>query len=199
MKRLQERIDKNFIFQIVEDDSSTMMSVEAVTDTWEKCFAYDLPVNDSYGLRSAQLGALFSIKSHWTVSNESATIVMPTGTGKTETMIATIVSERIDRTIIIVPSNFLRKQTVEKILKFGILQDIGVINSKAQKPCVASLNKTPTELSDLQSILNKSNVIVTTMSLIYRFSDDYLNAICESCKMLIVDEYDIIGLSREAA
>lgn len=37
------------------------------------------------GFRSAQLGAIFAIKSYWTVSNESATIVMPTGTGKTET------------------------------------------------------------------------------------------------------------------
>ena len=51
------------------------------------------------------------IKVRWTVSNESSTIAMPTGTGKTETMIATVVSERIDRTLIIVPSNLLRKQS----------------------------------------------------------------------------------------
>jgi len=63
----------------------------------EKMLYYTM---DSSGLRSAQLGALFSIKSHWTVSDEPATIVMPTGTGKTETMIATVVSEKIKQMLI---------------------------------------------------------------------------------------------------
>lgn len=46
------------------------------------------------GLRQAKLGAVFAIRAHWIVSKKAATVVMPTGTGKTETMITTIVAEQ---------------------------------------------------------------------------------------------------------
>ena len=39
------------------------------------------------------------IKSHFTVCNDAVTVVMPTGTGKTETMLAYIVSEKIEKTL----------------------------------------------------------------------------------------------------
>ena len=50
-------------------------------------------------LRKPQIGALYAIKSHFTVSNDEATIVMPTGTGKTETMLSYIVSEKIEKVL----------------------------------------------------------------------------------------------------
>ena len=124
MKKARVTIDRNSIFQMVQDDVTELTPVEQVIDSWQNCFSYKSPGPDSQGLRPAQLGALFSIKAHWTVSNEPATIVMPTGTGKTETMIATVVSEQINRTLIIVPSNLLRKQTVEKFMSFGVLQEL---------------------------------------------------------------------------
>ncbi|MBN7785280.1 DEAD/DEAH box helicase family protein [Ponticoccus gilvus] len=40
------------------------------------------------GLRPPQVGAIHAALAHWSVSNNPATIVMPTGTGKTETMLA---------------------------------------------------------------------------------------------------------------
>lgn len=40
------------------------------------------------GLRRAQVGALHATLAHWTVSDAPATVVMPTGTGKTEVMVA---------------------------------------------------------------------------------------------------------------
>jgi hypothetical protein len=45
---------------------------------------------DNEGLRPPQLGALFAIGSHWSLYKSPATVVMPTGTGKTETMLATL-------------------------------------------------------------------------------------------------------------
>lgn len=199
MKKARVTIDRNSIFQMVQDDATDLTPVEQVIDSWRNCFLYKFSESNSQGLRPAQLGALFSIKAHWTVSNEPATVVMPTGTGKTETMIATVVSEQIDRTLIIVPSNLLRKQTVEKFLAFGVLQELGVIDSMAKKPSVASLVTTPKELSGLQTIIDNSNVIVTTMSLIQRFSDEYMNAICASCKTLIVDEAHHIAANTWAS
>ena len=36
------------------------------------------------GLRSPQIGAVYAVLSHWEISSDPATVVMPTGTGKTE-------------------------------------------------------------------------------------------------------------------
>lgn len=52
------------------------------------------------GLRTAQLGAVFAFRVHWTVSDSPATIVMPTGTGKTEILITKIVAEQRNRVFI---------------------------------------------------------------------------------------------------
>ena len=181
-------VGSNKIMQMQADPEAELLEISDILPSWKNALTFVAPENNSSGLRPAQLGALFSIKAHWIVSNEPATIVMPTGTGKTETMIATVVSEMIDRTLIIVPSNLLRKQTAEKFLTFGILQDIGVINHETLTPTVSTLLTTPKELSDLKEIFAKSNVVVTTMSLLQRFSDEYLAAISESCNTLIVDE-----------
>ena len=42
------------------------------------------PAQNRKGLRLPQIGAIHAIHAHWSVSHEPATIVMPTGTGKTE-------------------------------------------------------------------------------------------------------------------
>lgn len=181
-------VGNNRIVQIKSPLGTELLEIDDILSSWKNVFSFSAQNTDTPGLRPAQLGALFSIKSHWIVSNEPATVVMPTGTGKTETMIATVVSEMIGRTFIIVPSNLLRKQTAEKFMTFGVLQNIGVIEDTALKPTVTTLLKTPKELSDLREIIDKSNIIVTTMSLLSRFSDDYLAAISETCDTLIVDE-----------
>ncbi len=188
MKKLEIKIGNNCIFQIVDDNTSDLLPVGYVKKSWKNSFIFKKEENCSNGLRAAQLGAIYSIKAHWTVSNKPATIVMPTGTGKTETMIATVVSEGIDRTLIIVPSDLLRKQTADKFMKFGILQSIGVVSPNALSPSVACLKKTPKELTDLQNIINKSNIIVTTASLIRLFPDEYIRALADGCDALIVDE-----------
>ena len=188
MKILEYRVGKNRIKQIVPNTSTGLISVNDVAHSWESTLSLHTGSDNKPGLRTPQLGALFAIKAHWTVSNEPATIVMPTGTGKTETMIATVVSEQLDRTIIVVPNSLLRKQTADKFLNFGILQTIGVVNQNALPPSVTLLESVPRQLSDLQELLSKSNVIVTTMSLLQRFSESYLTALCDICDVLIIDE-----------
>ena len=79
-------------------------------------------------------GALSAIRSHWVVSNEPATIVLPTGTGKSETIFSTIVSERIAATLIVVPSNLLREQLFDQVKHLGILPKISVVSDQAIFP-----------------------------------------------------------------
>lgn len=110
------------------------------------------------------------------------------GTGKTETMISTIISESCEKTLIIVPSNLLRKQITEKCISFGILKKLEVVKTKAINPAVAMLSTTPLSIEELRNIIEKSNIIITTMSLINVFPSEYIDLCCELCSELIIDE-----------
>lgn len=186
MNELTYKLDKNKLKQMVNDGEKEFSSAEIVVDSWKN--AFNINQDKTKGLRSPQIGALFATKAHWTVSRESATVVMPTGTGKTETMIATLVSEQIKRTLVIVPSDLLRKQTVKKFLTLGILPEKGIITPDARMPAVAVLNSTPKTESDLSELINRANVVVSTVTLLQRFSDAMLNILAEACDLLVVDE-----------
>lgn len=154
---------------------------------------FDLPESKNAGdagFRSAQLGAIYAIKSHWTVSSSAATVVMPTGTGKTEVMIATVVSECRAKTCIVVPSNLLRTQTLKRFCTLGKLREIGAICESFLNPIVGCLISSPKDIAELQELLNKSNLIVTTMSLLNSsfFKDQYIRLLASTCNTLIIDE-----------
>lgn len=134
------------------------------------------------------MGAIFSIRAHWTVSSEPATVVMPTGTGKTETMITTIVSEQCKKVFILVPTDLLRTQTAKNCASLGILKDIKVIDSAAKLPCVLCLKSRPKSVEDLSNLLSNVNIIVSTASLISRFNDAFMKTLSKSCDTFIADE-----------
>jgi hypothetical protein len=52
------------------------------------------------GLRPPQVGSLHALAAHWTVDQSSALIVLPTGTGKTEVMIASLLMRRSKRLLV---------------------------------------------------------------------------------------------------
>jgi hypothetical protein len=112
----------------------------AVRASWIDRFAFraerwdgDTPVEA--GLRSPQIGALHALLAHWTVTVEPATIVMPTGTGKTETMLAMLIATRPERLLVVVPTDPLREQVAEKFLGLGVLPSVG---SAARLGCALS-------------------------------------------------------------
>lgn len=167
-------------------------SVDDVLLSWnEKQFNYpESNIETEPGFRSAQLGALFAIKAHWTVLETPATIVMPTGTGKTEVMIATVVSGKCKKSLIIVPSNLLRKQTVNRFCTLEKLREIRAIPDSFENPVVATLLASPKDKSELEELIDKSNVVITTMSLLsnHRFDNSYLSMLAAKCDTLIIDE-----------
>ncbi|MDR2043655.1 MAG: DEAD/DEAH box helicase family protein [Clostridium sp.] len=167
-------------------------SVDDALLSWnENQFNYpESNIETEPGFRSAQLGALFAIKAHWTVLETPATIVMPTGTGKTEVMIATVVSGKCNKSLIIVPSNLLRKQTVNRFCTLEKLREIGAITDSFKNPVVATLLTSPKDKIELEELIDKSNVIITTMSLLsnHRFDDSYPSMLAAKCDTLIIDE-----------
>ena len=170
---------------------SELFSAEKICNSWKT----DIHKEDEKrnGLRLPQFGALASICAHWTVSNDAATIVMPTGTGKTETMISTIVSQKIKRTIIIVPSDLLRKQTVEKVTSFGVLGKLGIVLCESIVPTTVLFRSLPKSEEEIDDLLYESNVVVMTMSIANKLSETYLNKLVEFADALIVDEAHHLG------
>jgi len=85
---------------------------QVVLDSWRGAFAYveEDQEHEIVGLRPPQTGAVHAVHSHWSVSDAPATIVMPTGTGKTETMLSVLVSAICSRVLVVVPTDPLRTQ-----------------------------------------------------------------------------------------
>lgn len=125
--------------------------------------------NSGESLRPAQTGAIYSLLSHWSLTNDVATIVLPTGTGKTETMLAATLADKADKTLVIVPTIDLKNQITEKFSSWGILRELGVIPEATVNPTVLSLGRT---LDDAcVDSLKRADVVITTPALIARADD----------------------------
>lgn len=142
------------------------------------------------GLRTPQIGALHAIAAHFAVGQEfeAATVVLPTGTGKTETMLATQVYRRLDRTLVLVPSDTLRTQISRKFLTLGILPDAQVVPREIARPWVAVIGRGIQTAEDAQAILNRSNVIVALPNVLEASSAEAASVLVDGCSDLIVDE-----------
>jgi hypothetical protein len=126
------------------------------------------------GLRPPQIGALHCIGAHWSIHRSPATIVMPTGTGKTETMLASLAALIRGPLVVAVPSDILRSQTARKFMAFGLLRKMGVLAADAPNPIVGVITKRPKSVADLK-LFECCNVVVGTM--IRRFARDVLAAL----------------------
>ncbi len=115
------------------------------------------------GLRTPQLGAVHSVLGYWMTNVlEPATVVMPAGTGKTETMLALFATGRIARLLVIVPSDALRGQISGKFETFGILQPSGVVAPTALRPLIGQVLHGFTAAENAEAFARRCNVVVTT-------------------------------------
>ncbi len=140
------------------------------------------------GLRPPQIGALHAALAHWSVSTKPATIVMPTGTGKTETMLALLTAVEIRRLMVVVPNSALRDQITEKFLTLGILKSAGVLPESAELPVVATLRHRPKSIQETDSIFERANVIVTTIQVAGQCNEVVQERMAEHCSHLFIDE-----------
>jgi len=142
------------------------------------------------GLRRPQLGALHAIHSHWSVNGGVATVVMPTGTGKTETMLATVISACCQRILVLVPTDALRTQISEKFLSLGILKDERslVLNPEVERPVVGVLKKIPKSIEEVQDLFSLCNVVVTPSALAGGCPLEVRSKMAEMCSHLFIDE-----------
>jgi len=116
----------------------TTLHPNEITASWRSKFLYkkeDIQ-NSIFGLRAPQLGAIYAFMSKTQIHHGRNIIVMPTGTGKTETMLSILVANQCAKVLITVPSDALREQLSNKFITLGILPQYGIVADDCSYPNV---------------------------------------------------------------
>lgn len=199
-------LSKSFLKSDLENGSITIIkwlkhpndfeySPEDIVNSWRNRFKFkeEDVENNIIGLRKPQIGAVHSILGHLTNATEIAMVVLPTGTGKTETMLSVLVAGRCKKLLVTVPSDALRGQLAEKFYNLGWLKKLddngdSIVSLDAKYPKVGILNTKFRNEEDLIHFVDKCNVIITTMDLLISMSERQINSISERCSHFFVDE-----------
>ncbi|MBF8668374.1 DEAD/DEAH box helicase family protein [Pseudomonas putida] len=156
-------------------------------------FNLDDPQINKAGLRKPQLAALYAVLGHLVTSPATtATVVMPTGTGKTDTILGLLIAGRLARTLVLVPSDALRSQLVKKC-ELEKLREIGAVSDTALNPVVRAINS-GMEVDDVHH-LAEANVIIATPQALQRFTAEALQVLADLCSHLIIDEAHHVAAS----
>ncbi|MCB9982108.1 MAG: DEAD/DEAH box helicase family protein [Rhodospirillales bacterium] len=178
-----------------QKSSKGLTAVKAgICQSWDGQFLFKSEKTDkdgnvlSLGLRPAQLGALHAVGAHWMMSKAPATVVMPTGTGKTETMIASMIAYMPDTLLVTVPWKALREQTAEKFLTLGLLRKLGNISADVRNPIVGIIKHRPKNEIDLD-IFKQCNVLIAPMGTMAQGTAlDFAFQISDIVSHTIIDE-----------
>ncbi len=140
------------------------------------------------GLRTPQLGALHAVLAHRSMeTTEPITIVLPTGTGKTDTMLAAFCHTPA-RTLVIVPSDALRVQIADKFATLGVLPAVGAVVGEFLCPAVLVLRSALSTVEEVDDVVGRANVVVATAQVLTGCSDDARSRLAELSDRLFVDE-----------
>ncbi|MEU4430020.1 DEAD/DEAH box helicase family protein [Nocardia rhamnosiphila] len=140
-------------------------------------------------LRRPQIAALHSIVGYQSSGLiEPGIVVMPTGTGKTETMLAWLVAQRPERVLVVVPSTALREQISSKFETLGILQREGIVGSGAMRPRVGRVVGKFDSVDEARSFVSACNVVVGTPHAIHASAPTVQEAFFSGFTHLLVDE-----------
>ncbi|ERJ86359.1 helicase protein [Porphyromonas gingivalis F0185] len=164
-------------------------SPEYIVNSWKGKFLYtkeDESINQK-GLRSPQLGALYAYLSKAQNPQDRSIVVMPTGTGKTETMLSILVANQCQKVLVTVPSDALREQLFAKFISLGVLPELGIVTNQCALPLVAII-KENMDINDWERIINASNVIITTMPLVAQAPKETITMLSRKVSHLFVDE-----------
>jgi superfamily II DNA or RNA helicase len=138
-------------------------------------------------LRMPQRGALYAILAHWISSSDPATVIMPTGTGKTDTMISIMVSQQIDCLLVVVPSDALRTQISHKFSTLGVIGESpdgnGLLN-----PRVAMLESMPDDIVKLATMISGCNVVISTIDILSGMKRSVQKELIDSISHVFIDE-----------
>lgn len=168
-----------------------VVTPDVVIESWRNRFHFKLEKDESHpGLRKPQMGALHALLSHMISPNETATIVLPTGTGKTETMLSALVAGQCKKVLVTVPTNALRGQLFHKFKTLGVLKNsaFGIVDEEAYYPIVGLITTSFESVDQLKSFIAQCNVVITTMQIIDNASSEQQDVYVSSFSNIFVDE-----------
>ena len=165
----------------------------AIRESWKGAFHFTSEIRKGTailqeGLRAPQIGALHALLAHWTMTTEPATIVMPTGTGKTETMLGMLIAAQPSCLVVIVPTDALREQMAAKFRNLGLLARLGVIDESVQLPIVGVIKRRFADAAQALGFLSACNVVITTMAIAGQSSTEIQAAFATAASHLVIDE-----------
>ncbi|MBJ7404889.1 MAG: DEAD/DEAH box helicase family protein [Bradyrhizobium sp.] len=181
------------------DTTARTERLAAVSASWQEALhlregrSAENGVSAKPGFRRPQIGALHAALAHATRSTQPATIVMPTGTGKTETMLALNAHRRFERLLVVVPTDALREQIAGKFETFGVLKQQQCLDASADFPLVMRLSHIPTTPAEVDQIFDSANVVVTTMQIAGRAEAQVQEKMAARASALFIDEAHHIG------
>lgn len=163
---------------------------DEVTRSWRGRFTYleKDDVTGAPGLRKPQSAAIHAFQSRIGSLKDRANIVMPTGTGKTETMLGITIAAQCRKVLVTVPADALREQIFNKFLTLGCLHEFEIVTADCKYPYVALVDSGMTDINDWRSIIEKTNVIVTTMSLVANAPVEVQELLAKEITNVFVDE-----------
>ncbi|XRQ09241.1 DEAD/DEAH box helicase [Actinomadura welshii] len=168
--------------------SGSRSEPEAVVQSYREAIGFR-PHDEPRSLRRPQIGALHAVMGHWASGlPEPGIVVMPTGTGKTETMLALLVAARVKRLLVLVPSAALRDQIAGKFETLGILQREQIVSASALRPCVGRLEHAFKDPEEATRFAKACNVVVATPQILHMSTPRVRAALLSSFSHLIVDE-----------
>jgi superfamily II DNA or RNA helicase len=159
-----------------------------VRGSWEDVFRYKKDRVDDPGLRSPQIGALHALEAHWCVSEKEAVVVLPTGTGKTETMLSAMITNKVDKLLVVVPGDALREQISKKFSTLGILPKFGIVSEECESPIVGVMKHGFTTAIDIDEYFDSVNVVIATMQVLVACKSEFRYHIGQKVSHLFIDE-----------
>ena len=161
-------------------------------ESWRDAFTYveEDVTKGVLGLRRPQIGAIHAVHSHWSFSETVGTVVMPTGTGKTEVMLGVLVSALCERLLVIVPTDALRTQLAGKFLSLGVLKhpESRVLSPTARRPIVGMLTHIPKSIAEVDEFFERCHVIVMTSAIAGQCDLEIQDRMAVHCPYLFIDE-----------
>ncbi|WP_205775944.1 DEAD/DEAH box helicase [Micromonospora tulbaghiae] len=168
--------------------SHALMSPQLVVESFEQAIGFRHHT-EPQSLRRPQVGALHSVLGYWASGlPDPGIIVMPTGTGKTETMLALLVAARMERLLVIVPTKALRDQIGKKFETLGILHELGIVDPKARRPTVGRVEHGFHSPDNAAKFASACNVVIATPQVLGACTPEAREALLSRFSHLMVDE-----------
>lgn len=129
---------------------------------------------DKDGLRNAQIGALHSIGSYFTLYKKNpALVVMPTGSGKTTVLILSAFLLSAKRVLVITPSVLVRGQIFEEFSKLKTAKELNSLPSRLKCPKVLEQKNNLLDSNDWNALEKFDVVVGTPNSISYGINEEF--------------------------